>query len=121
MRKALVFVGLVVPALLVTIHFQEDLLARFTWIEAFGLCLALSFIYFSYTLIYIVVLGSEAVKNETESIYLALAITVASIGIDLAYSWVVHLSLVEFCIALILLYIFFIGCFVIARVCEIKR
>lgn len=116
-----VFIGLVGSAMLGFGLFHDSLLGYFTLVEALGLSLAFPFIFFSSTLLYMVVIGSSSINSERDCLYAALAVTVLSFGIDLLYSYFSGLTLGNFATALILFYIFFFGCFVLARIREINR
>lgn len=121
MLGILIFIGLLMSALLMFGLFHGSLLGYFTPAEALGLSLALPFIYFSSTLLYIVVIGSSEISSEKASLYAALAVTVLSFGTDLLFSYFEQLTLGEFATALVLLYVFFFGYFIVARMREINR
>lgn len=121
MLGGMIFIGLIASALLGFDLFQSALLGYFTPIEALGLSLSLPFIYFSSTLLYVVLIGSNAINSERASLAIALILTVLAFGIDLAYCYLGGLSLDRFVTALMLLYTFFLGCFVFTRVRELTR
>lgn len=121
MLGGLILIGLAAPALLGLDVFQHSLLGYFTLTEALGMSVSLSFIFFSSTLLYVVLLGNEAITSDRECLAVALAVTVVSFGIDLAYCYIGGLSLGDFVTALVALYTFFLGCFVLTRVRELIR
>lgn len=121
MLGGLIFIGLIVPALLALDLFQNSLPAYLSLAEALLLDLSLSFIYFSSTLFYVVILGSNAINNDRQCLYTALALTVLSFGIDLGYSYFARLTLGHFVTALLLLYVLFLACFALTRVRELNR
>lgn len=121
MLGGMIFIGLIASALLGFDLFRASLLGYFTLLEALGLSLSLPFIFFSSTLLYVVLIGSNAITDERQSLILALALTLSSFGIDLAYCYIGGLSLGHFTTVLLLLYTFFLGCFVITRVRELTR
>lgn len=120
MLGGLILIGLTAPALLAFDLFQDSLPDYLSLVEALGLSLSLSFIYFSSTLFYVVIFDSNAITSDNQRLYTALALSVLSYGIDLGYSYFAQLTLGDFVIALILLYVFFMTCFIMMRVRELS-
>lgn len=117
----LILIGLLTPALLALGLFHESLLAHLSFAEALGLSLACTLIYFSSTLLYVVVIGNGSINGDKGYLCLALGITVLSFGIDLLYSYINQLTPGDFATALVLLYVFCFGYFIVIRVRELNR
>lgn len=120
MLGGLLFLGLVSPPLVVFGLFQKQLLIYFTLAEAISLSFALTFIFFSSTLFYIVILANDAIRTDQQRLYATLLVTSVSFGIDLGYCYFRHLSFTFFATTIVSLYVFFLVCFLIAKVRELR-
>lgn len=120
MLGGLLFLGLVAPSLIVLHLFQAQLLVYFTLLEAIGLTFALTFIFFSSTLFYIVILANDSIRTDQQRLYATLLVTSISFGIDLGYCYVLKLSFSFFATTIVSLYVFFLVCFLIAKVRELR-
>lgn len=105
----LLTIGLLTPALLSLELFRASLFGHLPVVFIIFLCLAIPFLYFSFTLLYFFLLGASIIGNETEGIYAALFVTDLSFGIDLTFCFFWGLTVTNFLVALILIHLAFLS------------